>query len=522
MSVSAGGFRIQPATRLFVLFLLVGFWSPIIVLGQGQVQFRNYVPDTSPLIDARVRLNDGTFPDGSDPLWRAALIGGPTTATPASPGTAGTLSMLYHPANTTLSWVNFRSGTVPPLSAGYVNVGATPQRVVPGVDWGETALVQMVVWHGNFTTWADAYAASSTDPNIIVGMSNPLTLRLPWSPTDSNLTYLWGLQPVGFPLEPPVFFDLAAFSGPADQSVRAGEAVQFTVAFHAWPPPSFQWYYNGTAIPGATLNPYQIPTVQASNAGDYFAVLTHMSGAYTSLTARLTVLLDAPFITSQPQSQTALPGWRTVFKAGVSGEAPLSYFWFFNGGLPPAVGHADGPTLTVTNVSPKDSGVYILVITNVWGAVTSAPVMLNVIPPVDLSFVPGVVGSAQSGTALNVEYRDQLDSTKNWEPLAHVTLGTNTSQLYVDSSAISPARFYRAWQTNGVTQAPLLSIKLVPAIALTGQVGGSVQVDYINQVGPTDAWVRLATVILTNTSQLYLDTSAIGRPARLYRLLPIP
>ena len=40
--------------------------------------------------------------------------------------------------------------------------------------------------------------------------------------------------------------------------------------------------------------------------------------------------------------------------------------------------------------------------------------------------------------------------------------------------------------------------------------------------GPTDAWITLTTVTLTNTSQLYFDTSAPGQPERLYRLVPVP
>jgi hypothetical protein len=49
-----------------------------------------------------------------------------------------------------------------------------------------------------------------------------------------------------------------------------------------------------------------------------------------------------------------------------------------------------------------------------------------------------------------------------------------------------------------------------------------VRVDCINQFGPNDAWVTLATVSLTNTSQLYFDISAPGQPPRLYRLVPSP
>jgi len=69
---------------------------------------------------------------------------------------------------------------------------------------------------------------------------------------------------------------------------------------------------------------------------------------------------------------------------------------------------------------------------------------------------------------------------------------------------------------------PSLDLHLVPAITLTGTIGGSVRLDYINQFGPTDAWVTLATVPLTNTSQLYFDVSAPGQPQRLYRVVQIP
>ena len=64
---------------------------------------------------------------------------------------------------------------------------------------------------------------------------------------------------------------------------------------------------------------------------------------------------------------------------------------------------------------------------------------------------------------------------------------------------------------------PSLDLHLVPAITLTGNIGDSVRLDYINQFGPTNAWVTLDTVTLTNTSQLYFDVSAPGQPQRLYR-----
>jgi hypothetical protein len=68
----------------------------------------------------------------------------------------------------------------------------------------------------------------------------------------------------------------------------------------------------------------------------------------------------------------------------------------------------------------------------------------------------------------------------------------------------------------------VLDLHLVPVITLTGSIGRSVRLDYINRFGPIDAWGTLETVTLTNTSQLYFDTSARGQPQRLYRLVPSP
>jgi len=61
---------------------------------------------------------------------------------------------------------------------------------------------------------------------------------------------------------------------------------------------------------------------------------------------------------------------------------------------------------------------------------------------------------------------------------------------------------------------------MVPALRLVGNVGSVIGVEGINQIGPTDAWYPLAVETLTNTMQLYFDTSVIGQPRRLYRLVP--
>jgi hypothetical protein len=148
--------------------------------------------------------------------------------------------------------------------------------------------------------------------------------------------------------------------------------------------------------------------------------------------------------------------------------------------------------------------------------------MLSVIPAVERRPVPGLQLMGEAGGLLNVDVANPLSSTPDWLPLDTVTL-TSTPQYYFDLTVPLPAqRFYRAWQTGTPSVIPSLDLHLVPAITLTGSIGGSVRVEAINQFGPIDAWVALATVALTNTAQLYFDVSAPGQPQRLYRLVPSP
>ncbi len=198
----------------------------------------------------------------------------------------------------------------------------------------------------------------------------------------------------------------------------------------------------------------------------------------------------------------------------------MAYLWLFN--ATNALPLGTSALLTLTDVQPAQAGAYTVVITNVAGAVTSPPALLSVIPPVERRMVSGLSLLGQPGSLLNVDYADSLSAAPSWTPLGSVSL-TSTPQYYFDLTLPLPAhRYYRAWQTGSSGAVPPLDLHLVPAITVTGSIGGSVRVDAINQFGPIDAWFTLDTVTLTNTSQLYFDTSSVGQPARLWRIVPVP
>jgi hypothetical protein len=230
---------------------------------------------------------------------------------------------------------------------------------------------------------------------------------------------------------------------------------------------------------------------------------------------------SAPSILMPPQTQTAEAGATVSLEPYATGEPPPTYQLYLDGTCVLSCG--TNGDLELTNVNFSQSGTYTVVVTNVFGAATSAPAMLNVIEPVPRRWVPGVNLTAQAGSLLGLDYRDDLGPTAEWQTMATMTL-SNASQFYFDvSEPLPPQRFYRAWQSGDPGVVPSLSLPgMVPAITLTGNVGDSLRLDYINQFGPIDAWVTLATVTLTNTSQLYFDVSALGQPARLWRIVPAP
>jgi hypothetical protein len=228
---------------------------------------------------------------------------------------------------------------------------------------------------------------------------------------------------------------------------------------------------------------------------------------------------SAPTVLTSRPTQTTEAGATVHLTVDAAGYPPPGYQWYLNGTNLLSCTSCD---LVLTNILLSESGAYTVVVTNIFGAMTSAPVMLNVIAPVVHRLVPGVKLIAPVGTFWGLDYRVNLGPTANWETMAVMSL-TNASQFCFDLSApLPPQRFYRAWQSGTPSMRPSLDLHQVPAITLTGNIGHSVRADYINQFGPTDAWVTLDILTLTNTSQLYFDTSSIGQPQRLYRVVQMP
>ncbi len=89
---------------------------------------------------------------------------------------------------------------------------------------------------------------------------------------------------------------------------------------------------------------------------------------------------SSPTIQTEPQNQTVFEGQNATFNVVVSGTSPFGYQWYYN--TDTLLTDDTNSTLTLTNVQLTDAGGYSVVVTNVYGSVTSSVAQLTVNVPV--------------------------------------------------------------------------------------------------------------------------------------------
>lgn len=100
---------------------------------------------------------------------------------------------------------------------------------------------------------------------------------------------------------------------PQSQTVLVGSNATFSVVAYGTAPLSYQWRFNGTNIPGATLTNYTRVNAQTNDSGNYAVVVTNVAGSITSAVATLTVT----------QAIVTLAGWDVSSQASF-GTSPLA------------------------------------------------------------------------------------------------------------------------------------------------------------------------------------------------------
>lgn len=159
---------------------------------------------------------------------------------------------------------------------------------------------------------------------------------------------------------------------------------------------------------------------------------------------------SAPQITSQPVNQTVGAGAIASFNVAVFAAPPRFYQWQKNGTNLPDSGSFASATnriLTLSHLSPADSGIYSVIVSNALGSVTSSNAQLTVIslPVQTIMQNSGTImltWSAYAGQQYQLQYSAEL-SPANWINLGNIIMATNGVVTTTDLVGANTQRYYR-------------------------------------------------------------------------------
>ncbi len=275
---------------------------------------------------------------------------------------------------------------------------------------------------------------------------------------------------------------------PSSQTVNAGSNSTFTVGATGTPPLNYQWRFNTTNnLAGATSASLTVTNAQFTNSGNYTVVVTNSAGSVTSAVAVLTVNAP-PIITTQPTNQTVLVGSNVVFVVGAIGTAPLRYQWRFN--TADLTGETSA-SLSIMNAQTNRAGNYAVVVTNAFGAVTSAVAVLTVhAPPAIMTQPTNQTVMTGSNASFVVAAIGDAPLRYQWRFVTASLVGETNSTLLILNAQLTNEGNYAVVVTNAfgsVTSATASLTVLAPPVITNQPQSQTVtpNSDFILTVGAT-------------------------------------
>ncbi|HZL44086.1 MAG TPA: immunoglobulin domain-containing protein, partial [Verrucomicrobiae bacterium] len=106
---------------------------------------------------------------------------------------------------------------------------------------------------------------------------------------------------------------------------------------------------------------------------------------------------NPPVINAGPTNVTVLPGQSALFGIDFTGDAPLSFQWFFNTNAP--IANGTNATLNLAGVQATNAGSYSVRVTNSAGSATSGFAILTVLAPPAITSQPSGLSVAAGSSA---------------------------------------------------------------------------------------------------------------------------
>ena len=139
---------------------------------------------------------------------------------------------------------------------------------------------------------------------------------------------------------------------------------------------TYQWFYNGRKLSGATESKLVLFNIQAQSQGTYSVIITNEHELKARDSAVLTSSNVAPSILNQPRKVTVELGKDAEIAVDFMGAKPMTYQWFFDG---KPIDGAVSSNSFLDDVTLESSGDYHVKIINEYGSATSGMTELMVV-----------------------------------------------------------------------------------------------------------------------------------------------
>ena len=163
---------------------------------------------------------------------------------------------------------------------------------------------------------------------------------------------------------------------PTNQTVLEGRTAVFSVEANPAVYLSYQWLFDGKAIPGENASFIIIDVEKPAQAGNYSVELNTGGKNVVSKKAGLKVVVPVS-ITTGPKSQTVKAGHGAVFRVAAKGTSPYTYHWYFNDS---PISAATKSFYSITKATAGDAGSYSVTVSNQLSGATSQSAVLSVTP----------------------------------------------------------------------------------------------------------------------------------------------
>ncbi len=279
---------------------------------------------------------------------------------------------------------------------------------------------------------------------------------------------------------------------------------------------SYQWIFNGTAIPGATGSTYSVASASSANVGNYSVTVTNGVSSVTSSVATIAV---GSSITSNPASLNLHPTQVAAFSVAGQGVSSLSYQWYqipSGGTTGVAISGATSANYATPPVdSSYDGSQYYATVTDSCGTLTSTDAALSVtagnVPPTILTQPVGQYVAAGGTTSFHVAASGTPALSYQWyvipagQKIGTVVTGATSATYIVPATSTTSTNdqdSYYVIVTNAYGQAVSQLATLAVGNGILLQITGQPVTQYVD-LGATATYQVTAVSSLPLTYQWY-------------------